>query len=184
MVLTIEQRERIRNNRERALNIQKERKQKQEQEQKEKEQKEMNNKNSSNNNNNNKRRSPSDNNDTIQEQEKSLTKKQKTCTDSHVEEYDGVPLEDFEEGASQYVTKKEAKNMYCLPEGTLAVCTYEEKLNPHNSKFNPMKLYNRKEIRYYAHKRYDGLNGLIAERNKRRQRKLEKDMNDAKDIFK
>merc|ERR1712238_341309 len=175
MVLTEEQRERIRINKERALNIQKERKQKQ----KEKEQKEINYKI------NNKRRSQTDgNNNNIQQQEISFTKKQKASNNPHADEDDNVPLEDFEEGASQYVTKKEAKNMYCLPEGSLAVCTYEEKINPHNSKFTPMKLYNRKEIRFYAHKRYKGVHGLINERNKRSQRKLEKDMNNAKDIFK
>jgi DNA-repair protein complementing XP-A cells len=179
MVLTEEQRERIRKNKERALQIQKERKQK---EQNEKEDKNINY------NNNNKRQSSSpaaNNNDNVvhhhKEEEKSK-KKQKTITDS--QDGSSLPLEDFEVGTSQYVTKKEAMNVYCLPEGSIAVCTYEEKVNPHNSKFKPMKLYKRDEVRYYAHKRYGGLNGLIKERNKRRQRKLEKDMNDAKDIFK
>merc|ERR1712161_90738 len=98
---------------------------------------------------NNKRRSQTDdNNNNTQQQEIPLTKKQKATNNSHADEDDNVPLEDFEEGASQYVTKKEAKNMYCLPEGSPAVCTYEEKINPHNSKFTPMKLYNRKEIRF------------------------------------
>merc|ERR1740130_1916641 len=177
MVLTEEQRERIRRNKERALQIQKERKQKQ-----------QNEKRHIHYNNNNKRRlsSPTtNNNDNVIHHQKEVEKsekKQKKIADSQNDP--SLPLEDFEVGASQYVTKKEATNVYCLPEGSIAVCTHEEKVNPHNSKFKPMKLYKRDEVRYYAHKGYGGLNGLIKERNKRRQRKLEKDMNDAKDIFK
>jgi len=182
MVLTEEQRERIRRNKERALQIQKERKQKQQNENKKEER-------HTHYNNNNKRRSSSpttnNNNDNVIHHQKEVEKsekKQKKIADS--QNNPSLPLEDFEVGASQYVTKKEATTVYCLPEGSIAVCTYEEKVNPHNSKFKPMKLYKRDEVRYYAHKRYGGLNGLIKERNKRRQRKLEKDMNDAKDIFK
>ena len=37
--------------------------------------------------------------------------------------------EAFEEGASPWVSKAEAKKMYCLPEGTLAVCAVVEKDN-------------------------------------------------------
>lgn len=114
----------------------------------------------------------------------SSAKKRKTDENYYDEEGSKLPLENFEEGASLYVTKHEASNVYCLPKGTLAVLTFEEKQNPHNSKFKPMILFNRNEVRYYAHKRYGGLHGLIDERSKRRQRKLEKDMKDASDVFK
>jgi hypothetical protein len=47
-----------------------------------------------------------------------------------------------------------------------------------------MKLYRRSEIRERAHKRFGGLDGLVAERNMRRERKFAKDMEAAADIFK
>jgi DNA-repair protein complementing XP-A cells len=97
---------------------------------------------------------------------------------------DETPIEKFEEGASEWVTKKEAMNIYCLPEGTLAVCEVEERENPHNKLWKPMKLYRRSEIRERAHKRFGGLDGLVAERNMRRERKFAKDMEAAADIFK
>ena len=175
MVLTEEQRERIRKNKERALRIQKERRE-------EKEGK-------------NKQR----NNDNIEEKSKPAKKQRTTddstkttsqstfCTGTATEDHhyhSNAPLEDFEEGASEWVSKKEAMTMYCLPEGTMAVCSYEEKENPRNPLFKPMKLYRRSEIRYRAHKRHGGLKGLVEERNKRRKRKLDKDMEEARDIFK
>ena len=170
MVLTEEQKERIRKNRERALQIQKRRRE-------EREKNEIS--------------------DQIAEERKTLLKKQKTDESSKSamsrptstvkedqEFHSEAPLEQFEEGASEWVTKTEAMTMYCLPEGTMAVCSYEEKENPRNPKFKPMKLYKRSEIRYRAHKRHGGLEGLIEERNKRRQRKLERDLEEARDIFK
>jgi DNA-repair protein complementing XP-A cells len=162
MVLTEEQRERIRKNKERALRIQKERR-----EQKEKKEEIKNRKIDKPN---------------IDDKTKP-SKKQKTQNDDH-RYHSNAPLEDFEEGASEWVTKKEAMTMYCLPEGTMAVCAYEEKQNPRNPLFKPMKLYKRSEIRYRAHKRHGGLDGLIKERNKRRKRKLDKEMEEARDIFK
>jgi len=177
MVLTEEQKERIRKNKERALQIQKERRE-------EKEKKESKNKKNNNN---------------IQEKLKP-SKKQKTtdcttrttsqstlCTSTVTEDHhyhSNAPLEDFEEGASELVSKKESMTMYCLPEGTMAVCSNEEKQNPRNPLFKPMKLYKRSEIRYRAHKRHGGLEGLVKERNLRRERKLEKDMKEVRDIFK
>jgi len=177
MVLTEEQREQIRKNKERALQIQKERRE-------EKEKKESKRKQS--------------NNDNIQVKLKS-SKKLKTVdsstgtplqpslyTSTVAEDHryhSNAPLEDFEEGASEWVSKIEAKTLYCLPEGTMAVCSYEEKPNPRNPLFKPMKLFKRSEIRYRAHKRHGGIEGLINERNKRRERKLERDMEEARNIF-
>lgn len=169
MVLTKEQKERIRKNRERALQIQKERREKEEK------------------------------NKTIEESIEApknlitknntiaplaITASQSTGTKEERDFYSSEPLEDFEEGASEWVTKTEAMNIYCLPEGSIAVCSYEEKKNPRNPAFKPMKLYKRSEIRYRAHKRHGGLEGLINERNKRRKRKLDKEMEAARDIFK
>jgi len=191
MALTEEQRERIRKNKERALQIQKERR-----ELKEKRE-------SKNTNNDNNKRSNNNNNTNIQENS-TPSKKHKTTvstittsqppstitttttstTGAEDRFHSNAPLEDFEEGASELVSKKEAMSMYCLPEGTMAVCSYEEKQNPHNPLFKPMKLYKRSEIRYRAHKRHEGLEGLVNERNKRRKRKLDKDMEEARDIFK
>jgi len=111
------------------------------------------------------------------------TTKTNTGTDDH-EYHSNEPLEDFEEGATEWVSKKEAMTVYCLPEGSMAVCYYEERKNPRNPLFKPMKLYRRSEIRYRAHKRHGGVEGLVEERNKRRKRKLDRDMEEARDIFK
>jgi len=105
-----------------------------------------------------------------------------TATDSFLD--DGLPIEPFEEGASEWVTKKEAMSTYCLSEGTLAVLQVEERDNPHNKLWKPMKLYRRTDVRQWAHKRWDGLQNLHAERERRQTKKLEKDMKDADDIFK
>lgn len=95
-----------------------------------------------------------------------------------------LDLEEFEEGASELVTKKEAKKMYCLPEGTLAVCTVVEKDNPHHKGWAKMKLYNRSELRSRARKRFGGKEGLIAERRKREDERFRNDIEKTKDIFK
>lgn len=92
-------------------------------------------------------------------------------------------LEAFEEGASEYVTKQEAMKMYCLPQGTLDVCSFIERPNPRNASWSSMKLYPRAEIRQRAHKRYGGINGLRAEREKRSQSRFEKDMEKSKNVF-
>ena len=99
------------------------------------------------------------------------------------EEGDDVELEDFEVGASEWVSKKEAKEKYCLPEGTLAVCKFEERPNPHNKGWKPMKLYSRKEVRMYSRKRFGGLDGLIEERRKRQEKKYQKDLEQTKDLL-
>ncbi len=175
MVLTEEQRERIRKNRERALQIQKERRE--EKERKEREIKEDSDK-SIENERPSKKRKTTDSSTKTTSQVSNYT-----VAEDHQYRSD-APLEDFEEGASEWISKTEAMTMYCLPEGSMAVCSYEEKENPRNPLFKPMKLYKRSEIRYRAHKRHGGLDGLIKERNKRRQRKLEKDLEEARDIFK
>lgn len=105
-----------------------------------------------------------------------LTKEEK-------EDESNVQLEDFEIDASPYVTKQDARNVYCLPEGTIAVCSYIEKDNPRQSKWNKMKLYRRSEIRKWARERWGGLDGLVAERRKREMKRFERDLDDVKDIF-
>jgi hypothetical protein len=98
-------------------------------------------------------------------------------------EEDIVEPEEFEMGASEFVTKKEAMKMYCLPEGTLAVCSFSEKANPHNNGWTPMKLFNRSEIRRRARERFGGIEGLIAERQMREDRRFQKDLEKTKDVF-
>ena len=100
------------------------------------------------------------------------------------EEEEDVELEEFEVGASPYVTKGEAMQMYCLPQGTLDVCSFMEKENPRNKKWNTMKLYHRSEIRRRARERHGGMDGLIQERNKRKRKQFERDLEQSKDIFK
>jgi XPA protein C-terminus len=92
-------------------------------------------------------------------------------------------LEAFEERASEYVTKQEAMKMYCLPLGTLDVCSFIERPNPKKLSWSSMKLYSRTEIRQRAHKRFGGINGLRAEREKRSQSRYEKDMKKSKQLF-
>lgn len=107
----------------------------------------------------------------------------KQTIESVMEEEGKLELEGFEEGASEFVTKQEATKMYCLPAGTLAVCGCIEKPNPRNTKFQPMKLYRRAELRRRARHRYGGLAGLQAERQKRIDKKFQKDLEATKDIF-
>mmetsp|Transcript_6113 Transcript_6113/g.12255 ORF Transcript_6113/g.12255 Transcript_6113/m.12255 type:complete len:182 (+) Transcript_6113:273-818(+) len=94
-----------------------------------------------------------------------------------------LELEEFEVGASEFVTKKEAMKMYLIPEGTLAICKFEEKPNPHNKKFQPMKLYDRAEIRRLSRERFGGLNGVIEERRKRQDKRFYKDLDETKNLF-
>lgn len=93
-------------------------------------------------------------------------------------------LEEFEVHASKFVSQKEAKEMYCLPDGTLAVCVVVEKENPHGKGFKPMKLYNRVEIRRRARERYGGLEGLVKERERRGEKRFLNDLESTKNIFK
>ncbi|KAL3806321.1 hypothetical protein ACHAXA_001061 [Cyclostephanos tholiformis] len=92
-------------------------------------------------------------------------------------------LEDFEQDASPYISQTEAQRMYCLPLGTLAICSYIEKDNPRKSGWSKMKLYLRSEVRQRARKRFGGMDGLIKEREKRKQNRFEKDMKEMKDVF-
>jgi len=92
-------------------------------------------------------------------------------------------LEQFEIDASPFVTKHDAMKIYCLPAGTLEVCEFVEKDNPRNNKFSKMKLYHRNEIRRRARERFDGLDGLLEERLKRERKRFERDFEDVNDIF-
>ena len=94
-----------------------------------------------------------------------------------------VELEDFEVGASEWVTKKEAISKYCLPEGTLAVCKYTEKENPHHKGWKPMKLYSRAEVRRRARERFGGLEELKAERRRREEKRFSNDLEKTKNVF-
>jgi XPA protein C-terminus len=94
-----------------------------------------------------------------------------------------VELEDFEVGASEWVSKKEAISKYCLPEGTLAVCKYTEKENPHHKGWKPMKLYSRVEVRRRARERFGGLEELQAERRRREEKRFSNDLEKTKNVF-
>mmetsp|Transcript_36436 Transcript_36436/g.56561 ORF Transcript_36436/g.56561 Transcript_36436/m.56561 type:complete len:167 (-) Transcript_36436:71-571(-) len=165
MALTEEQRERIRKNRERALEIQRKRRKEKEDEEKA----EAYEKNA-------------------KKQKTDLTTAAAAGSSSNGNGTDDAssaagPLEEFEVGASEWVTKKEAKSTYCLPDGTLAVCECQERENPRHKGWTPMKLYRRSEIRQRAHKRFGGMEGLVEERQKRRAKQLAKDMKDADKLF-
>mmetsp|Transcript_13563 Transcript_13563/g.16441 ORF Transcript_13563/g.16441 Transcript_13563/m.16441 type:complete len:193 (+) Transcript_13563:647-1225(+) len=188
MVMTDDQKERARRNKERALEIRREILLKKEEEKRlqaeskqshqEKDDKEViqtttNEPVSSNNNT------------TIH---KNKTEKYKTTKikgdDDNNNNNENEILEDFEIGASTHVTKQDAMKLYCLPQGTLAVCSYIEKDNPRQSKWNKMKLYNRSEVRERARERFGGLDGLVAERRRRELKRFEKEFEDASTVFK
>lgn len=99
------------------------------------------------------------------------------------EQEDEESLEDFEISASEYITKSDAQRLYCLPLGTLAVCSHIERENPHKKGWSNMKLYSRSEVRRRARKRFGGKKGLIQEREKRKEKRLEKDLEETKDVF-
>lgn len=144
-MLTEEQQEKIRKNRERALGIQRKRKEGEEKE------------------------------------ESKEGRAKKRCKEDEEEQ---VELEEFEINASKFVSQKEAKQVYCLPDGTLAVCSFVEKDNPRGKGWTPMKLYSRAEIRRRGRERFGGLEGLIAEREKRVEKRFRKDLESTRDIFK
>lgn len=178
MVLTEEQKERIRKNRERALEIQKRRRE-------ELLQQAQQNQGGSETSSSTPAQSGGDEGRARKrvslEQERGIQggKKEDGVLNGDAE----VELEEFEVGASKYVTKKEAMKMYLLPEGTLAICKFEEKPNPHNKRFQPMKLYDRDEIRRLSRERFGGLQGVIEERKRRQDKRFQKDLEETKDLF-
>lgn len=172
--LTPELRERIRKNRERALQIQAERKRKLQEQQKEKE------KTRTNIQEKNKQKQKLERSEQGQETKRL---KREGGDETATKKDEEVDCEDWEIELSEWVSKKEAVEKYCLPEGTLAVCEVSTKDNPHNKGWAPMKLYRRSELRNRAYKRYGGKEGLIEERTKREQKRLAKDLKDAEDIF-
>jgi XPA protein C-terminus len=116
----------------------------------------------------------------IEDKSKEVSAK-KTRVEREVDEE--IDLEDFEIDSSKLVSQREAKQVYCLPEGTLAVCSYVEKTNPRGKGFKPMKLYDRAEIRRRARERFGGLDGLIAERDRRAEERFRKDLEKNKNLF-
>ena len=92
-------------------------------------------------------------------------------------------LEDFEQNASPYISQSEAQRLYCIPLGTLAVCSYIEKDNPRKSGWSKMKLYLRSDVRRRARKRFGGMEGLIKEREQRKKKRFGKDLEEMKDVF-
>ena len=151
MALTEEQKQKIKENRERALALKKKR---------------------------------AEERAAAEEKESEAASQDGTKNEDSGDEDDNVELEDFEVGASPWVTKDEAMRKYCLPQGTLAVCSYEERPNPRNKGWKPMRLYKRSEIRRRARERFGGLEGLIEERRKRDKKRFANDMAETRDVFK
>jgi len=106
-----------------------------------------------------------------------------TTNTNEEDDDDDSSLEDFERDASPYVSQTEAQRTYCLPKGTLDVCSYVERDNPRKRGWTKMKLYNRGEVRRRARKRFGGKEGLVREREKRKRRQYEKDLKEMKDVF-
>jgi len=181
MALTEEQKERIKQNRERALRIKKERMERLAKEKEDADKKRKLNQGGGGREGETLQAATVRNEDVV----RTSNKKQKlqAAKKQQEEEKDDLELEEFEVGASEWITKSEAMKMYCVPQGTLAVCQVEERPNPHHASWKPMKLYLRSRVRQKGRKRFGGLEGLVEERNKRRQKQLEKDMAKARSIF-
>lgn len=103
--------------------------------------------------------------------------------DANNEEDDESSLEDFEINASPYISKTEAQRLYCIPLGTLEVCSYIEKDNPHKRGWSKMKLYHRAELRRRGRNRFGGKEGLVVEREKRKKKRFAKDLKETEDVF-
>jgi hypothetical protein len=179
MTLTEEQKERIRQNRERALVIQRQRK---------KEMDENQSKNATESTPMKRQIDDDDGSSPCKRDRTTDTTKPTPSTATSIasqgqDNQQADDLEPFEEGASEWVTKSEAKKMYCLPEGSLAVCKVVEKDNPRHKGWSKMKLYCRTELRHRAHKRFGGREGLAAERKRREEERFFKDMEKTKNIF-
>jgi hypothetical protein len=187
-VLTDEQRERIRVNRERALAKKKQREVEKEAEQVKQLQK-------GHERANNMAFGDGDCADTDDKSKllSSSSKRQKVETNNNNDKEDNkdkeedVELEEWEvdidDNIQTTITKKEAKEIYCLPDGTLAVCETVLKDNPHHKSWSQMKLYNRKEIRRRSHQRWGGMQGLVEERERRAEKRLDGAMRKSKHIF-
>lgn len=96
---------------------------------------------------------------------------------------DDESLEEFEIDAPGHISQTEAKSAYCVPNGTLAVCSFIEKDNPRQKGWSKMKLYKRSEVRKRGRKRFGGKEGLRREREQRARKRLEKDLEEAEDVF-
>eukprot|EP00903_Cladosiphon_okamuranus_P015146 g14005.t1 len=84
----------------------------------------------------------------------------------------------------QCVTKKEAKDTYLLPEGTIAVLKFIERDNPRHSSWTKMKLYLRRDVAAYSHKRWGSEEGLAEERTRRELLKFDRSLSRTKGVFK
>lgn len=96
---------------------------------------------------------------------------------------DESSLEEFEIDAPPHITQTEAQRTYCVPLGTLEVCSHVERDNPRGRGWSKMKLYSRAEVRRRARRRFGGKDGLIAERERRKRRRHERDLREVKDVF-
>ncbi|CBJ26398.1 conserved unknown protein [Ectocarpus siliculosus] len=84
----------------------------------------------------------------------------------------------------QYVSTKDVKDTYLLPQGTIAVLKFVERDNPHHSSWTKMKLYLRREVVAYSYKRWGSEDGLAAERRRRESLKYDRSLARTKGIFK
>ncbi|CAM9136450.1 unnamed protein product [Ectocarpus sp. 4 AP-2014] len=84
----------------------------------------------------------------------------------------------------QFVSTKDVKDTYLLPQGTIAVLKFVERDNPHHSSWTKMKLFLRREVVAYSYKRWGSEDGLAAERRRRESLKYDRSLARTKGIFK
>mmetsp|Transcript_16939 Transcript_16939/g.28708 ORF Transcript_16939/g.28708 Transcript_16939/m.28708 type:complete len:263 (+) Transcript_16939:58-846(+) len=72
------------------------------------------------------------------------------------------------------LSKSEAAKLYLIPDDAFRFLKFQEKDNPHNSSWTPMKLYLRKHLRDLALKRFGSFDKLDEERQKRAMAQYEK----------
>lgn len=72
------------------------------------------------------------------------------------------------------ISKKKAKEEFCLTDTAMARLAFKEKLNPRNASFTPMKMYLMKHVKDLAISLYGSMKDLEYEKEKRNERALER----------
>ena len=81
------------------------------------------------------------------------------------------------------ICKSTLVSEYLLPEGTIKMMKYYEKVNPKNPTWRPMNMYLRKHAKAKALERFGSLDSLEKEKHKREGAKLSKDLEAVSSLF-
>jgi hypothetical protein len=81
------------------------------------------------------------------------------------------------------ISKKRAKEEFCLTDSAMARLAFKEKLNPRNASFTPMKMYLTKHVKDLAISLYGSIKDLEYEKEKRKEKALERKKGHRKKSF-